>query len=101
MENKSILIGSTGLIGSQFFECLKEEDNLDVNAITGGSITGLDHKNFIKQSICDFKDNEKIRSELNKDILICTFGTTIKNAGSQDEFVRLDHDLPFNLSKIA
>ena len=101
MGYKTVLIASTGLIGSQFLECLKEEDGIDVNAITRRSITGLDHKVFIKQSIYDFKNNEKIRSKLYTDILICTFGTTIKNAGSQDEFVRVDHDIPFNLSKIA
>ena len=76
------LIGSTGLIGSQFLECLKAEDDLYINALARKSITGLDNKNFIKHSIYYFKDNEKIRFELNTDNLICTFGMTIKNAGS-------------------
>ena len=101
MVLKTVLIGSTGLIGSRFLECLEVEDDLEVNAITRRTITSLDNKDFIKQSVHDFKDNEKIRTELNTDILISTFGTTIKNAGSQDEFVRVDHDIPLDFSKTA
>ena len=101
MGLKIVLIGSTGLIGSRFLECLEVEDDLKVKAITRRTITSLDSKDFIKQSVHDFKDNEKIRTELNTDILISTFGTTIKNAGSQDEFVRVDHDIPLDFSKTA
>ena len=101
MGLKTVLIGSTGLIGSRFLECLEVEDDLEVKAITRRTITSLDSKDFIKQSVHDFKDNEKIRTELNTDILISTFGTTIKNAGSQDEFVRVDYDIPLDFSKTA
>ena len=49
----------------------------------------------------DFKDLEAIRPVLKTDILISTFGTTIRNVGSQDEFVRVDHDIPLEISKMA
>ena len=49
----------------------------------------------------DFKELEAISPVLKTDILISTFGTTIRNAGSQDEFVRVDHDIPLEISKMA
>ena len=49
----------------------------------------------------DFKDLEAIRPVLKTDILISTLGTTIRNAGSQEEFVRVDHDIPLEISKMA
>ena len=73
MGLKTVLIGSTGLIGSRFLECLEVEDDLEVKAITR-TITSLDNKDFIKQSVHDFKDNEKIRTELNTDILLHDHG---------------------------
>ena len=50
MSLKTVLIGSTGLIGSQFLVCLETEDDLEVNAITRRTISSLDSKDFIKQS---------------------------------------------------
>ena len=57
MSLKTVLIGSTGLIGSQFLVCLETEDDLEVNAITRRTISGLDSKDFIKQS-----DNLHVKS---------------------------------------
>ena len=51
--------------------------------------------------VYDFKDMKTIRPVPKTDILISTFGTTIRNAGSQDEFVRVDHDIPLEISKMA
>ena len=59
MSLKTVLIGSTGLIGSQFLVCLETEDDLEVNAITRKTISGLDSKDFIKQS-----DNLHVKSPI-------------------------------------
>ena len=42
-----------------------------------------------------------MRQDLKTDILFSAIGTTIKKAGSKDEFMKIDHDLPLNISKIA
>ncbi|MEK9859511.1 MAG: NAD(P)H-binding protein [Deltaproteobacteria bacterium] len=101
MEQKAVLIGATGLIGSHFLDGLKDNDDLQIHAITRRKIDHLEQKGFIGQSVYDFKDLEAIRPVLKTDILISTFGTTIRNAGSQDEFVRVDHDIPLEISKMA
>ena len=94
---KSILIGATCLIGSHFLDGLKGNDDLHIHAITRRKINHLEQKGFIGQSVYDFKDLEAIRPALKADTLISTFGTTIRNAGSQDEFVRVDHDIPLEI----
>ena len=101
MEQKAVLIGATGLIGSHFLDGLKDNDDLQIHAITRRKIDHLEQKGFIGQSVYDFKDLEAIRPVLKTDTLISTFGTTIRNAGSQDEFVRVDHDIPLQISKMA
>jgi len=42
-----------------------------------------------------------MRNDLKADVLVCALGTTIKTAGSQEEFTRVDHDLPLAIARIA
>ena len=49
----------------------------------------------------DFSDLEKMRKDLKTDVLVSTLGTTIKKAGSKDLFMKIDHDLTIEISKIA
>ena len=101
MVQKAVLIGATGLIGSHFLNDLKDNDDLQIHVITRRKIDHLEQKGFIGQSVYDLKDLQAIRPLIKADILISTFGTTIRNAGSQDEFVRVDHDIPLQISKMA
>ena len=94
MQQKITLIGSTGLIGSNFLEVINNEDYQSVTAITRSRISSLDEKDFIKQSIHDFSNLEKMRKDLKTDVLVCALETTIKKAGSKDEFMKIDRDLP-------
>ena len=44
---------------------------------------------------------KKMRQDLITDVLISALGTTIKKAGSKEEFMKIDHDLPLDISRIA
>jgi hypothetical protein len=67
---------------------------ISVTAITRSRISNLDEKDFIKQSVHDFSNLEKMRKDLKTDVLVCALETTIKKAGSKDEFMKIDRDLP-------
>ena len=101
LKQKITLIGSTGLIGTHFLEEISPDDFQNVKAITRRKIPNLEKKDFIKQSVHDFQDLEKMRQDLKTDILVNALGTTIKKAGSKDEFMKIDHDLPLEISRIA
>ena len=72
MEQKIVLIGATGLIGSHFLNGLKDDDDLQIQAITRRKIDHLEQKGFIGQSVYDFKDLEAIRPLLKTNVLIST-----------------------------
>ena len=41
-----------------------------------------------------------MRTDLKTDVLVNALGTTIKKAGSKDEFMKIDHDLPIKYQKL-
>ena len=59
LKHKITLIGSTGLIGTHFFEEIHPDDFEVVNAITRRRIPNIENKDFIKRSVHDFSDLEK------------------------------------------
>lgn len=101
MKKKLTVIGSTGLIGKQFLESIPEGAFEEVVAITRRQIPSLSGKSFIKQAIHDFSDLNAMLPDLKSDVLVCAMGTTIKTAGSQEAFKRVDHDLPLQVAKMA
>ena len=101
LKHKITLIGSSGLIGTNFLEQIGPDDFQYVKAITRRKILNLENKDFIKQSVHDFSDLEKMRQDLKTDVLVNALGTTIKKAGSKYEFAKIDHELTLKISKIA
>ena len=101
LKQKLTLIGSSGLIGTHILEQINPDDFQCVKAISRHKIPILDKKGFIQQSIHDFSDLETMRQDLKTDVLVSALGTTIKKAGSRDAFMKIDHDLPLKISKIA
>ena len=101
LKHKLTLIGSSGLVGTNFLEQIGPDDFQNVKAITRRKILNLKNKDFIKQSVHDFSNLEKMRHDLKTDILVSALGTTLKKAGSKNEFMKIDHDLPLEISRIA
>ena len=98
MHNKSIVLGSTGLIGKHLLTYLGEKD-LSVIAITRKSIKDIP-KNA-SPMIIDF-DEFLDQGHLPgcEHIYIC-LGTTIKKAGSQESFKKVDLDYCLGFAKKA
>ena len=98
MHNKSIVLGSTGLIGKHLLSYLGEKD-ISVIAITRRSIKDIP-KNA-SPMIIDF-DEFLDQGHLPdcEHIYIC-LGTTIKKAGSQESFKKVDLDYCLGFAKKA
>ena len=101
MQKKITLIGSTGMIGSNLLEVIYNDDYQWVTAITRSRISNMDERDFIKQSVHDFSNLEKMRKDLKTDVLVCALGTIIKKVGSKDKFMKIDPDLSLEISRIA
>lgn len=108
----TILIGGTGLIGShtiQLFSRFFPQDKLicPVRSIpketSPSEIKNKKSQSSIEYVVFDF-ENEKSLQKLNwknVDSIICTLGTTIKKAGSQENFEKVDYHYPLLFAKEA
>ena len=98
MHNKSIVLGSTGLIGKHLLTYLCEKD-LSVIAITRRPIEDIP-KNA-SPMIIDFDEFlDKGHLPDCEHIYIC-LGTTIKKAGSQESFKKVDLDYCLGFARKA
>ena len=98
MSVVSIVIGSTGLIGKKLIFELAKKDS-EVIAITRRSISNLpENVTLLNLNFDDFLDNGSLPSC--DHIYIC-LGTTIKKAGSQSEFKKVDFDYSVSFARKA
>ena len=98
MSNTSLVIGSTGLVGKKLlFELAKKES--EVIAITRRPISNLpENVSLLNINFDDFVENGSLPS---CDHLYICLGTTIKKAGSQSEFKKVDFDYCLSFAKKA
>jgi uncharacterized protein YbjT (DUF2867 family) len=98
MSNTSLVIGSTGLVGKKLlFELAKKES--EVIAITRRPISNLpENVSLLNINFDDFVENGSLPS---CDHLYICLGTTIKKAGSQSEFKKVDFDYCVSFAKKA
>ena len=94
MENTALVVGATGLVGNLVLLELSN-NNENIFAVTRSSIehpnvSELDFDLFIKDGLLPVCEH----------IYIC-LGTTIKKAGSQDEFRKVDFDYSLAFAKKA
>ena len=98
MSSASLVIGSTGLIGKKLIFELAKKDS-EIIAIARRSINNLpENVNLLKINFDDFLVNGSLPSC--DHIYIC-LGTTIKKAGSQSEFKKVDLDYCVSFAKKA
>jgi len=98
MSSISLVVGSTGLVGKKLlFELAKKRS--EVIAITRRSISNLpENVSLLNINFDDFLENGSLPSC--DHVYIC-LGTTIKKAGNQSEFKKVDFDYCLSFAKKA
>lgn len=97
-HNTSLIIGSTGLIGNKLLYELAKKDT-EIIAITRRPINNLpENVSLLNIDFDDFLQNGVLPSC--NHIYIC-LGTTIKKAGSQSEFKKVDFDYCVSFARKA
>ena len=96
----ALIIGSTGLIGSQLLELLLESKEYATVISFVKRDSGIQHPK-LKQHIIDFDKPEDYQNFVVGDDFFCTIGTTIKNAGSKEAFRKVDFEYPKAFATIA
>lgn len=96
----ALVAGATGLIGKQLLHDLLSGTYYDVvKAVTRRQLE-FSHPKLVN-IVIDFEDLRKNAEALHADDVFCCLGTTIKQAGSQKQFRKVDHDYPVMLGQIA
>lgn len=100
---KVLLVGATGLVGRHCLGRLQSDPH--VGEIVVMQRASAPHESGDPRTRYEQIDFERIDAVLNAmfavDAVICALGTTIKVAGSQAAFRRVDHDYPVEIAKRA
>lgn len=94
-----LLVGSTGLVGRHLLQLALDDPRV-------GHITALVRRPLpahpkLQVEIVDFDALPQHADWWAADAVICTLGTTIRTAGSQQAFTRVDHDYPLQVARVA
>jgi uncharacterized protein YbjT (DUF2867 family) len=97
----AIISGTTGLVGSVLLPKLLNDSSItQVISITRKSI-GLTHPKLKEIHIADFSTLKDKTKDLLGDLYFCCLGTTIKVAGSKENFRKVDFEAIVEFGKIA
>jgi uncharacterized protein YbjT (DUF2867 family) len=96
----ALIIGSTGLIGSELLNLLLESSHYAKVITFVKRDTGIKHPK-LTQHIIDFDKPETYKELVVGDDFFCTIGTTIKKAGSKKAFRKVDFEYPRQFAAFA
>lgn len=95
----AVIIGATGLVGTELVKALSYSQHYDKIFVIARRPVELSDKK-IELIVLDFADLEKQKFPEGADYF-CALGTTIKQAGSQEAFRKVDHDYVLSFAKVA
>ncbi|MBX3331474.1 MAG: NAD(P)H-binding protein [Nitrospira sp.] len=105
--DKSIaLFGATGLVGCECLRLLLGDEGFSrVRIFTRRPLSvkpdGAADRPTLETHILDFEQIERHEKAFVVDQIVCALGTTIRKAGSRQEFRKVDFDYPLAIARIA
>lgn len=95
-----LLTGATGLVGRLCLDLLLQDPYFtEVKVIVRRPLYQEHPK--LKEFVTDFDKLNELSPDFQSDVTICCLGSTIKDAGSREQFMKIDHDYPFQIAKTA
>ncbi|MDL5046372.1 NAD(P)H-binding protein [Oscillatoria amoena NRMC-F 0135] len=96
----ALVAGSTGLIGKQLVNLLLDDEQYNrVKAISRTPLAIAHAK--LENLVIDFDRLSENHERLTADDVYCCLGTTIKKAGSEKAFRRVDFEYPLELARLT
>lgn len=99
-ERTALVLGATGLVGARLLACLLADPAWARVVVLGRRATGEAHPK-LEEHLIDFDHLEDHAGRFAADDLFCCLGTTIKQAGSEDAFRRVDYVYAFEAARLA
>lgn len=100
MKKTALLAGGTGLVGSHLLALLVESQAFDEIKVIQRKEGDIQNKD-VSAIIVDYNCLSDFREQLSADVIFCCLGTTMKKAGSKDQFYKVDYTYPYELAKLS
>ncbi|MGH7269903.1 MAG: oxidoreductase [Polyangiaceae bacterium] len=95
-----VLLGASGLVGGAVLRQATADASCSSVTLLTRRPLGLGGGK-IREEVVDFERPETFRAHLAADHVVCCLGTTIKQAGSQEAFRKVDFDIPVAVAREA
>ncbi|PLR95294.1 oxidoreductase [Bacillus sp. T33-2] len=96
----ALLVGASGLTGKELLHYLLESAAYNKVTVLVRKHINIEHQK-LEQIVVDFDQLENYEKHFKVNDVYCCLGTTIKKAGSQETFRKVDFDYPITLCKLA
>jgi len=96
MNKTALIAGASGLTGGYLLNLLLESPEYSTVIAYVRKSSGLTHPK-LKEMLVDW---ETLQEPVAAEDVFCCLGTTIKKAGSQEAFRRVDYDYPLQLAQL-
>jgi uncharacterized protein YbjT (DUF2867 family) len=106
------LLGASGLVGGRLLDLLAADASYARGTLLGRrplgrpgperpNVSNVANVANVREVVVDFDRPESLREHLAVDDVFCCLGTTIKKAGSQDAFRKVDCEIPAAVGREA
>ncbi|ASR49270.1 nucleoside-diphosphate sugar epimerase [Paenibacillus kribbensis] len=101
MERKAVVVGATGLVGGYVVRELLVQKEYNRVMVMGRRPLEIKHPK-LEQALIDWKQPQKAAFAFEgADDVFCCLGTTMKKAGSREQFRRVDLDYPVQTARLG
>ncbi|WP_413288468.1 NAD(P)H-binding protein [Bdellovibrio sp. HCB337] len=97
----AVITGASGLVGKSLLQKLFQESGVTQVVSVSRRSLGVQDPKLKEVLVADFADLPSHQKELQGDLYFCCLGTTIKTAGSQENFRKVDYQAVVDFGKIA
>ncbi|HTJ23073.1 MAG TPA: NAD(P)H-binding protein [Gemmatimonadaceae bacterium] len=100
-RRSTLVIGATGLVGREIVRLLCADPGVErIVAVTRRPFVGLEDPK-LQTKVVDFDALESAAESFAVDQIFCALGTTIKQAGSEPAFRRVDLEYPLTAARLG
>ena len=99
-RRRVLLLGATGLIGSELLPLLLGDDSVERVVVVARRTTGRSDAK-LEEHLFDLGAMDRHAEAFAVDDIFCALGTTMRVAGSEERFRWVDHDLPLAAARLG
>jgi len=101
MKKTAVIFGASGLVGKELCNLLSENNEFEEIKIVVRTRQECSSSKIKQIILTDFSNLSDQQEGLKADVFFCCIGTTIKKAGSQESFRKVDYDIPVAIAGLA